>query len=121
MTTLWESTQKARKEHFCDQCCNWILPGETYSRHVWIPRRGSFHVMNEHVKPSCPPNEFEEEMQREAQMCRIPVSLAITTKQVIAIAKNGDPVVENRTVIETVVGEPPISLLPSEEIDDVPF
>ena len=103
MQNFWESTQKARKGHFCDYCFSSIEPGETYTRKVWVPQRGTFHVMKEHALPSkCPENEFGPQAHQE-QALAVPIALALTTKQVVLVAQNGEPIIENRTVIEPVV------------------
>lgn len=54
---LREYTQRARKEHFCDYCCNWILPGQMYSGKVHAPYRGNLYVLKCHDIPVCPAPE----------------------------------------------------------------
>ncbi len=54
---LREYMRRARKEHFCDYCCNWIMPGQTYSGRVHLPYRGNLYVLKCHDYPGCPAPE----------------------------------------------------------------
>lgn len=121
-----ESTRKARGEHFCDFCCNWIQPGETYRRWLWVPRRGIIHVMKEHDTPQCPPNIGEqmalEMMQAERAALGVPIVLAIEQRAVIKLSVEGklvtefEPVFVPRAACEAVP--------PQEYVDDgeeIPF
>ncbi len=117
MTILSDSTQRARKEHLCDYCGEYILPGQMYSRYVWVPGRGTIHVIKEHLRPSCPDNEFDMAPPEPVEF-GVPMALALVTKQVVMIARNGETVVENKTVLETVVGE---AILFSDDYVEVPF
>lgn len=99
---FWESVQKARKEHFCDWCCNWIQPGEVYTRRIWAPRgTRSFHVMREHDTPGCPPNIGEEiamEMMREERAALgVPIMFVAEQRQVLKVGLSGETIVESET------------------------
>jgi len=125
---FWESTQKARKEHFCDHCHNWIVLGEVYERKIWVPRRGSFLVMREHVDPPCPPN-FEEEIHQEAlqqdeAVLGDLVELEIRTKTVVLLQVNGEITVRYEPEIVPVI-VPVVSIREEENYDgdwdEIPF
>ncbi len=95
---FWESVQKARKEHFCDWCCNWIDVGDTYSRRAWVPRKGSFHIMREHVDPVCPPSIDEERMAELMREEEVALGVAIVfvaeVRQVVKVGVGGETLVE---------------------------
>lgn len=99
---FWESVQRARVAHFCDRCCNYIEPRETYRRMAWTPRPGSFHILREHTYPSeCPPN-MGDEMAREMMEAErialgVPIAFVAEVRQVQKIALNGDVVTEPET------------------------
>ena len=119
---FWESVQKARLEHFCDWCCNYIEPGMTYSRKVWVPRKGSFHVMCEHVSPRCPPNMGElhmlEIMQKEQATLGVPIAFEMRVKEMLVIERDGRTRVEYESEAVPVIGfatPPP----PQDGYDDV--
>src|SRR6185437_1898396 len=99
---FWESVQKARKEHFCDWCCNWIEPGQIYSRRIWSPRgTRNFHVMREHETPHCPPNigeELHKEMMREERAALgVPIAFVAEVREVLKVELNGKTIVEPET------------------------
>lgn len=54
---LREYTRRARIEHFCDHCCNWISPGHLYTGRVHLPYRGNFYTLKCHDTPGCPAPE----------------------------------------------------------------
>ena len=117
---FWESTQRARKEHFCYFCCNWIQPGEIYTRKIWAPRRGSFHVMCEHDTPGCPPNigeeMVEEQMREEPMALGVPITFEIKVKEVLVVLANGQTVVEHQSEMVPVVGN--VELLVADNDDE---
>lgn len=110
---FWPSVQKARKEYFCDNCCNQILQGETYHREVWVPREGSFHVMRRHEYPSICPSNLSDEIYAE-MLAEEKVAIAVTmvvveeVVEVLKIALNGSIVSERevRRAPKLVYGEP---------------
>ncbi|MFZ3044219.1 MAG: hypothetical protein WA058_03910 [Minisyncoccia bacterium] len=89
MWIFWESTQKARKEYFCDRCCSWIGPGDIYERKVWVPRLGRFFVMREHVDPWCPEWALEEMRGPEPVEQTISFGYAVTLRAVILQRADG--------------------------------
>ncbi len=110
---FWTTIQKARKEHFCDYCCNNILPGETYHREIWVPRKGSFHVMRKHEYPSiCPPNladeMYAEMMAQERSTVGIRMIVVEEVVEVLKIALNGKTVIEKeiRRIPKLLLEEP---------------
>lgn len=51
-------TAMARKEHFCDNCCKMIFPGDFYTARVYTGSVGKIIVMKEHHPLVCfPPEE----------------------------------------------------------------
>jgi hypothetical protein len=61
---LREYTRRARAEHFCDYCCNWILPGQTYTARVMLPYRSKLYVLKCHDTPGCPAPEGDTDKTR---------------------------------------------------------
>jgi hypothetical protein len=114
---FWETTQKARGSYFCDWCCQWIQPGETYLRRIWRPRRGSFIVWREHTKPACdmpePPGHLRERMFAEE---RVTIGLALEARQKVVLRRNGGSEIVTELVC-TPVATPASS--ESAEYDDV--
>ena len=103
---FWESRQKARREHFCDCCCNWIQPGEIYVRRVWNPQPGVLLVLREHEHPSCPLNEAEEAFQRERVVFSMPIVLEIRIREVVALQVDGKPVIRHEPeIVPVIAGE----------------
>ena len=53
----------AQKEHFCDICCNYILPGEMYEGIVKIVNN-RLVVFKNHINPCCDfspdPDDYDE-------------------------------------------------------------
>ena len=80
MWILREYTRRARIEHFCDYCCNWIQPGMTYTGKVWVEERGHCIVLKCHNEPACPPGPEEihkaYEMDPPNQFSRDPLPIA---------------------------------------------
>lgn len=119
---FWESTQKARTEHFCDRCFNWIIHGDIYSRKIWKPSRDKFFVMNEHVDPHCPPEEMMEEMVEEPM--RLVVSYKLVNVEVLVRMADGSLKIETQ-----LKAEPHATIEPPDfdnngdlgDVDDIPF
>ncbi|MFZ2523328.1 MAG: hypothetical protein WAW92_02990 [Minisyncoccia bacterium] len=109
---FWESVQRARKEYFCDECCNYIQPGDTYHRVVWIPRKGSFHVMRRHDDPSCSLNLSDlmnaEMMAEEKAAVAVTMVVIEEVVEVLKMTRDGKTVTEReiRRVPKLVYGEP---------------
>ena len=115
MRIFGESVRKARKEHFCDFCCNWIEPGQMYRRVIWVSHTGAFQIMKEH--DSCPENEFERTLQRE-QECMSNVS--VRQEKVIELQRNGPPIVRQALeAVPVLVAEddPPAN----DDEEEIPF
>lgn len=66
MKIFGNSVQKARKDYPCDECEWTILPGETYSRYVWIVDSGTCFVIRKHYSPNCPESAFAEPPEEPA-------------------------------------------------------
>ncbi len=115
---FWESTQKARKEHFCEWCCEWIQPGELYERHVWVPQRGRFYVMNRHLDPDCPEERFMGVPQEMPVEQTVSLALVMELKSVMRVLIDGKT--ETRFEPEWVL-KPVSSQDYGEESDDIPF
>lgn len=43
----------ARKEHFCNCCCKYIMPGEKYEGSVYVTKNNGIIVSKQHVNPGC--------------------------------------------------------------------
>lgn len=111
-----ERWQRARKEHFCDFCGDWIQPGQWYRRHLWICR-DTLAVMKEHDQ--CPENEFATEHVRELHTEVVVVSLVLKQIAVVKVLANGETVVEQKLVIDMAI-EPESE--PFEDCDEeIPF
>lgn len=68
MRTLETVEYVANKEHFCDNCCRYIMPGEIYERQTSLLQKGEFGVSEKkidvrrrHVYPECDHPEEPEE------------------------------------------------------------
>lgn len=97
---FWESTQKARKEHFCWHCFNTIYPGDIYQRKIWKPESSKFFVMAEHLDPVCPPNEFEEVMQTEEIKMRVVITYTLQTTETLIRMLDGS--IESKSEVKLV-------------------
>ncbi len=78
MRFLERKAYVADKEHFCDTCCQYIMPGEMYERIVYLTedltkiilpdgkvrRQKRVVVFNEHCNPPC---EFPEDPDDEKE------------------------------------------------------
>lgn len=123
---FWESEHKARKEHFCCWCFNYIEPGMIYSRKVWVPRKGSFHVMCEHVSPQCPPNIGEEhmlEMERAERIALgVPIAFVLQTKEVLLVQLDGSVISRSETEAVPVIGHA-VAMAEEQNYDgeEIPF
>jgi|GEM_PF-1766950 len=47
----------AQKDHWCDNCCSHIQPGEMYEGSVHASKAFGLYVFKVHVYPSCDPPE----------------------------------------------------------------
>ena len=43
----------AQKEHSCDACCDYILPGDLYEGMVFVSDNKNLIVFKKHISPSC--------------------------------------------------------------------
>lgn len=121
MYIFWESTQKARTEHFCDHCFNYIQPGDIYKRYAWVPQKGRFYILKQHSWPDCPPEMYAPVLEEEEVGCAVSYALAIRMKAVIRQLRNGDSetVYEPETVLVPITEpEPSVGL---DYDDDIPF
>ena len=64
----------AQEEHWCDDCCTYIMPGDFYGGRVMLrPERKEERIMvfKHHIYPACPfdPNEeFREHDEQDANL-----------------------------------------------------
>jgi len=66
--TLRVYQRMAQTDHWCDNCCSMIEPGEMYQGRVEI-FDGKFMVWKEHVDPKCkPPDEFHDKDDMDADV-----------------------------------------------------
>lgn len=111
---LWETTQKSRGEYFCDYCCQWILPGETYRRWLWKPGGRTFIVMRRHQNPSC---DFEDVAEQyEDAALAIPITYQIVQKRVELVLRDGRNVTEYHPEYVAVVAAPALIAICDEEV-----
>lgn len=113
---LWETTQKARSEYFCDYCFQWIVPGETYRRWVWKPGGRTFIVMRQHEHPGCNYEEFYEQNQDCALV--IPITYQIVQRQVEVVLRNGQTVTEYHPEYVPVIE---MTVQPISTDEEIPF
>lgn len=67
MRVLRTYRRKARIEHFCDRCLEYILPGQTYEGWIHVEREYLF-VLKYHVDPCCDfPDEPDYKENDESQ------------------------------------------------------
>lgn len=61
MVVLRTYTHTAQREHWCDNCCNYIVPGQQYEGIVETTGKGII-VWKKHVNPECefPPDPEDE-------------------------------------------------------------
>jgi hypothetical protein len=61
----------AQKDHWCDNCCNYIHSGEVYRAEVFINtkrKKNRLVVFKYHINPRCePPEDPEEEMRMKSR------------------------------------------------------
>ena len=63
MRHLRSYTSVADKEHWCDSCCSYIMPGEMYEGEVCVQKPWGIVVIKRHVNPCCePPEDPEDEV-----------------------------------------------------------
>ena len=77
MRVLRNYRRVAQRQHWCDRCCTYIQPGETYQG--WVHAYDDLDrliVLKMHVEPSCdyPPDPFDE--REEIHHEEIPLKLA---------------------------------------------
>jgi hypothetical protein len=62
MEMLRTYTYIAHVQHFCNNCCRYIQPGEQYEGIVYVHKKHGIIVTKQHVNPACdfPPDEFED-------------------------------------------------------------
>ena len=53
MEFLRNYTSVAHKEHFCNCCCRYIMPGEVYEGAVYATKNNGIIVSKQHISPSC--------------------------------------------------------------------
>jgi hypothetical protein len=53
----------AQIEHWCDNCCQFIMPGECYKASVRI-EEGQLVVYKYHIFPSCDPPEDPDKIRK---------------------------------------------------------
>ena len=117
--TIWHSTQKARTEHLCDYCFEYILPGNIYTRFLWKPGGRTFSVMRQHAFPACEqqgPHPPEEEC-----LLGIPITYQLVQRQVHLVLRNGRSVTEYESVIAPVLAPAKLVADPFDASEEVPF
>ena len=60
-------TRVAHQDHFCDRCCNPIMPGEEYEARVEVTRRGHILVWKNHINPGCDYPEDPDEIRDDVE------------------------------------------------------
>jgi len=43
----------ARQEHWCDQCCTYIQPGEMYEGRIYVSETHGLYTFKIHIHPEC--------------------------------------------------------------------
>ena len=61
MRPLRSYTSVAHAEHFCNNCCRYIQPGEQYEGIVYATDKHGIIVSKQHINPACdwPDDELE--------------------------------------------------------------
>jgi hypothetical protein len=111
---IWETVQKARHQHFCDYCCEWIVPGSTYARWLWKAGGRSFLVMRQHRDPGCVLDTYG----MEESACAFPITYRLALKSVELVQRDGRVITEYHSRLVPVLEEPEPE--PYEHVD-VPF
>lgn len=124
---FWESTQRAKRPHFCDWCFNWIQPGEVYKREAWVPQKGVFRIMKQHSNPDCPRGILEElaaDLEAERAHLGVPIGLVLENRLVQKILMDGTVAIETEvvpTLKELTPAPQPMRFIGSSDDTDVPF
>ncbi len=120
-----ETSHRARRQHRCDFCFNYIERGKRYSRRIWVTDRRYFIVLREHERPRCPENDADREYNLQVaarEALGEPIHIVAKQQQVAKVLVNGDVVFESETVFESVIGEmPKPPLYDSDDDPDIPF
>jgi hypothetical protein len=103
MPSIYTEVRRARTTHYCYLCADDIEPGELYERDVhmaYAPGHGRtrFHVSTSHHMMEC---VIEQDMRERAEAhieAAVAVAYVIEIRQVVKIARNGDPVIETEPV-----------------------
>lgn len=128
---FWESTQRARRTHFCDWCFEYISPGQLYRRQYCSDFRGGLRnkLICEHVDPGCPlEHDIRVAAPPEREELGVPTVLMLENRLVQRVLINGEVVTEPEAYV--VMREAPANLISvmsygldttSREDEDVPF
>lgn len=97
---FWETTRKARIGHFCDWCCGFIEPGQTYTRKAWNIGQGRFLILKEHSDPYCEQEEPEwvETAHLQAEL-GVAIMLEVRIIEVLKIQIDGSTITEQESVL----------------------
>lgn len=120
MKIFGRSTQKARTEHFCDHCFNYILPGDIYERYVWMPTPDRTCILKRHSWPDCPP-EMYAPVEEEPEELAVSYVSAIRLKAVIRVLINGTTETRYEPEMVFVPKTEPDPLAGFDYDDDIPF
>ena len=70
MRPLRSYTSVAHAEHFCNNCCRYIQPGEQYEGIVYATDKHGIIVSKQHINPACdwPDDEFEDTLEKSKNL-----------------------------------------------------
>lgn len=103
---FWESTQKARRTHYCDHCDQRIERGDVYRREV-LHINGKLMVLKTHESPGCAFDDLEWLDEESPVELGIAIALEIKSVVVQKIQVDGEVVTEYESMFVPVeIAEP---------------